>query len=146
MTTTTTDRTGTERSATGVTGRVRSSASQAYATTRERTSALYGSARQRASGAVSTSRETIDSNPVVALAGGLALGAILGAVLPTTRREQELLGDVGSRVNTAAREVASSAAEASRTQVDELKNSALQKVGEAVVQAVSSSTSTGKTQ
>jgi ElaB/YqjD/DUF883 family membrane-anchored ribosome-binding protein len=158
MTITTTDgttgTTGTSGTSTsGVTGRVRdaagsakSAASNAYSSTRERTSALYGSARERASGAVSTSRDTIESNPVVAIAGGLALGAILGAVLPTSRREQELLGDVGSRVNDAAKGVASSAVEAGRSQVDELKSTAFQKVGEAVVEAVSSGGTSGKTQ
>lgn len=151
MTITTTDGTTGTTSTTsgtgsGVTERVRGAASNAYSSTKERTSALYGSARERASGAVSTSRDTIESNPVVAIAGGLALGAILGAVLPTTRREQELLGDVGSRVNDAARGVASSAVEAGRTQVDELKSTAFQKVGEAVVEAVSSGGTSGKTQ
>ena len=148
MTITTTDgesTTGTS-SSTGVTGRARNAASTAYSSTKERTSSLYGTARQRASGALSTSRDTVESNPVVALAGGLAIGAILGAVLPATRREQELLGDVGSRVTDAAKEAANSAVEAGRSQVDELKNSALQKVGSAVVEAVSSATTTGNTQ
>jgi ElaB/YqjD/DUF883 family membrane-anchored ribosome-binding protein len=158
MTITTTDGTtgtagSTSGSTSGVTGRVRdaagsakSAASNAYSTTKDRTSALYGGARERASGAISTGRDTIESNPVVAIAGGLALGAILGAVLPTSRREQELLGDVGSRVNDAAKGVASSAVEAGRSQVDELKSTAFQKVGEAVVEAVSSGATSGKTQ
>lgn len=151
--TTTTDRTGTTTTATGggtdasgLTGRARNAASNAYETTRERTSALYGSARERASGAVSTSRDTIDANPVVAIAGGLAIGAILGAMLPASRREQELLGDVGSRVNDTAKDVASQAMEAGRTQVDELKNNAFQKVGEAVVEAVSTGKKTDQGQ
>ena len=148
-TTTTTDRSGTTTSGTGTrtdsTG-LRSRASEAYSSTKERTSALYGTARERASSAVSTSRDTIESNPVVAIAGGLAIGAILGAVLPTSRREQELLGDVGSRVNDAAKGVASQAVEAGKSQVDELRSSALQKVGEAVVDAVSTSTGAGKSQ
>ena len=151
-TTGTTSTTGSTGSS-GVTGRVRgaagsarSAASSAFSSTKERTSSLYGSARERASGAVSTSRDTIESNPVVAIAGGLALGAILGAVLPTSRREQELLGDVGSRVTDAAKGVASSAVEAGRSQVDELKSTAFQKVGEAVVEAVSSGGSSSKTQ
>lgn len=143
--TTTTDRTatttntgtGASTGSTGFTDRARSAASNAYSSTKERTSNLYGSARERASGAVSTSRDTIDANPVVAIAGGLAIGAVLGAMLPTSRREQELLGEVGSRVNETAKGVANSAMEAGRTQVDDLKNNAFQKVGEAVVDAVS---------
>ena len=149
--TTTTDRTGTTTTGggtepSGLTGRARSAASNAYETTRERTSALYGSARERASGAVSTSRDTIDANPVVAIAGGLAIGAVLGAMLPTSRREQELLGDVGSRVNDTAKGVASQAMEAGRTQVDELRTYAFQKVGEAVVEAVSTGKKTDQGQ
>lgn len=147
MTITTTDgesKSGTGKGKSGVrgaTGSVREKASNAYSSTRERTSALYGSARDRASGVVS--RETIQSNPVLAIAGGLAIGAILGAVLPRTRREEELLGDVGHRVTDAAKEAANSAVEAGRSQVDELKNSALQKVGSAVVEAVSGATGGG---
>jgi len=144
MTTTTTDRTGSTTGSSetgGMTGRARSAASTAYSTTKDRTSALYGSARDRASGAISTSRDTIDANPVVALAGGLAIGAILGALLPTSRREQELLGEVGSRVNETAKDVANTAMEAGRSQVDELKSTAFQKVGEAVVDAVSTTKS-----
>lgn len=132
---------GSTGGARGAAGSVRDKASSAYSSTRERTSALYGSARERASGVVS--RETIESNPVLAIAGGLAIGAILGAVLPRTRREEELLGDVGHRVTDAAKEAANSAVEAGRSQVDELKNSALQKVGSAVVEAVSGAGSSG---
>ncbi len=141
---------GTSGKASAVTGRVRdaagsarSAASTAYSSTKERTGAVFSSARERASGTISSTRSTVESNPVVALAGGLALGAILGAVLPRTQREQELLGDVGSRMTDAAKGVANSAVEAGREQVDELKNSALQKVGSAVVEAV---TSTDKSQ
>ena len=147
--TTTTDRTGSTTTgtgstseSTGFTGRAR----DAYSSTKDRTSALYGSARERASGAVSTSRDTIDANPVVAIAGGLAIGAVLGAMLPTSRREQELLGEVGSRVNDTAKDVASQAMEAGRTQVDELRTNAFQKVGEAVVEAVSTGKKTDQGQ
>ena len=138
--TTTTDTAGTGTTTDSSDTGFRARARDAYSSTKERTSAAYSGARDRASGAVSSSRDTIEANPVVAIAGGLALGAILGAVLPTSRREQELLGDVGSRVTDAAKDVASSAVEAGRSQVDELKSTAFQKVGEAVVEAVSNKT------
>lgn len=141
--------TGGNGKASAVTGRVRdaagsakSAASTAYSTTREKTSAAFSTARERASDTITGTRDRVEANPVVAIAGGLALGAILGAVLPKTRREQELLGDVGARVTDAARGAANSAVEAGREQVDELKNSALQKVGSAVVEAVTSSDKT----
>lgn len=99
-------------------------AAEAYETARDRTSAAYAAARERA-GAVYESAgrrasEGIDSNPVAAVVGGVALGAIVAALLPRTRREEEMLGDVGRRINDTARDAARAAREASRQQLDEL--------------------------
>ena len=43
----------------------------------------------------------IDSSPLIALGAGIALGAVLGAVLPTSEKERELLGPLGSKINEA---------------------------------------------
>jgi hypothetical protein len=99
-------------------------ARQAYETARERTAAAYAAARERAGSAYETAGrragEGIDANPVAAVVGGLAIGAIVAALLPRTRREEELLGDVGRRLNDGAREAARAARDAGRTQLDEL--------------------------
>ena len=112
---------------TGETGRlggVRQSAAEAYESARERTTSAYQTARERAGGAYqSAARRTsegIETNPVAALLGGLALGAIAGALLPRTQREEELLGPAGRKVTDTAREAARAAKEAGRQQIDEL--------------------------
>ena len=99
-------------------------ARQAFESARERTAAAYATARERAGSAYETAgRKTsqgIDSNPVAAVFGGLAIGAIVAALLPRTGREEELLGGVGRRINDSAREAARAAKEAGRGQLDEL--------------------------
>jgi len=57
---------------------------------------------------------------VIALAGGLALGAVLGVLLPRTRQEEELFGPVGGAINDRARNAALAAREASQAKLDEL--------------------------
>jgi hypothetical protein len=52
--------------------------------------------------------------------GGLAIGALVAALLPRTSREDELLGDVGRKINDSAREAARAAREAGKGQLDEL--------------------------
>ena len=99
-------------------------ARQAYESARERTAAAYAAARDRAGSAYESAGrragEGIDSNPVAAVFGGLALGAIIAALLPRTRREDEYLGSAGRRLNDSAREAARAAREAGRGQLDEL--------------------------
>lgn len=98
----------------------RTRASTAYGAAREKTSAAYDTARNRASSAGRRTAEGVDANPVGALFGGLALGALIAAVLPRTQREQQLLGDYGRRVSDKAKEAARAAKEAGRGKLDEL--------------------------
>lgn len=98
----------------------RDRANSAYESARQRTSDLYGSARDRASDAKRKTSDTLSSNPLAAVLGGVAIGAILAAVLPKSRREVEALGAAGARLNDKAREAAKSATDASRQKLDEL--------------------------
>lgn len=124
-------------------GRERSRAAEAYETTRARTSAAYAGVRERASRVGRRTGEEIRANPMVAVAGGLAVGALAGALLPPSRREAALFGGVGTRINDAAREAARSAADAGRAQVEELTETAATKVGEAVIGAVTATAGGG---
>lgn len=49
----------------------------------------------------STASSQIDNAPLIALGAGLALGAVLGAVLPASDRERELLGPYGRKLSDA---------------------------------------------
>jgi predicted lipid-binding transport protein (Tim44 family) len=76
----------------------------------------YTSARAKAT----TAAQRAVDEPVVALVGGLAIGAIAGALLPASRKEAEILGPIGSRLNETARVAASAAREAGQETLDEL--------------------------
>ena len=67
-----------------------------------------------------TASQQIDSSPLIAVGAGLALGAVLGAVLPATRKEQELLGSVGSKVTDKGYEAVDRAREMSKQKFDEM--------------------------
>lgn len=135
----------------GVTGRARDAAgaasrkaADAYSSARERTSAAYGSARETASRAGQRTSERIDSNPVAALVGGLALGGVVAWLLPKTQRETEALGSVGSKITDSAKQAAQSAMDAGRQQVNEIKETAASSIGHAVMEAVSPSGGTNQ--
>ncbi|GAA4007582.1 hypothetical protein [Sphingomonas humi] len=55
----------------------------------------------RLSGLGTTASSQIDSSPLIALGAGLALGAVLGAVLPGSDKERELLGPYGRKLSEA---------------------------------------------
>jgi hypothetical protein len=95
-------------------------AAEAYRAARERTATAYEEARAGARTAGRKTLEGIESNPVAAVVGGLALGALAAALLPKTRREEELLGDVGRRLNETARDAAKTAADRGREQIVDL--------------------------
>jgi hypothetical protein len=80
---------------------------------RERAIDAYDSARERA-------RDQVDGSPLLALGGGLALGALVGALLPKSRAEQRLMGKAGSRITTGARDAFDAAREAGREKLTEL--------------------------
>lgn len=80
---------------------------------RERAIDAYDSARER-------TQEQVDGSPLLALGGGLALGALVGALLPRTRAEQRLMGKAGSRITTSARDAFDAAKEAGREKLSEL--------------------------
>ncbi|GAA4039710.1 hypothetical protein GCM10022281_20720 [Sphingomonas rosea] len=48
-----------------------------------------------------TASNQIDNSPLIALGAGLALGAVLGAVLPASAKERELLKPLGAKITEA---------------------------------------------
>ncbi|MBK9431754.1 MAG: hypothetical protein IPN50_04820 [Sphingomonadales bacterium] len=66
------------------------------------------------------STETIDRNPLAIVAGGIALGAIVGMLLPKTERETKALGKAGKAINDTAKRAAEAAKGAGKARIDEL--------------------------
>ena len=90
------------------------------ASLRERAIDAYDSARERASVARTSAREGLGQAPLLTLGGGLALGAVLAALLPKTKVEDRVLGKVGGRITDSARAAADAAKEAGREKLSEL--------------------------
>jgi ElaB/YqjD/DUF883 family membrane-anchored ribosome-binding protein len=88
----------------------RARASEAAAAAREKAGQTRTAARDKAVNAAARTKTGIEQNPIVALAGGLAIGAIAAALLPRTAQEDKVVGNVGKKV----RDTAASAAKAAR--------------------------------
>ena len=82
-------------------------------TSRERAVEAYDSARRKAAGG-------LDEAPLLALAGGIAVGAALAALIPATRKERELLGPVADRIKDKANDAVNAAKDAGQARLDEL--------------------------
>ena len=104
----------------GVYGKASEKLSAAYSTSVDKAAETIEAARQRATDAARRAADGIDQNPVAALVGGLALGAIVGALLPGTRKEAELLGPLGGKVGDAAKTAAQAARETGLDKLDEI--------------------------
>lgn len=108
-------------------------AGDALAGAKDRAGDLLVSARDTAEQARQKTADGIDASPVAALIGGLALGALAAAVLPRTRKEDELLGNIGGKINDSARNAAQAAKDAGRDKLEELginKDAAIDKARE----------------
>ncbi len=64
--------------------------------------------------------QTIDKNPLAIVAGGVAIGAILGMLIPKTEHEQKVLGKAGRAINDTAKRAAEAAKAAGKEKVDSL--------------------------
>jgi hypothetical protein len=74
--------------------------------------------------------------PVAAVVGGLALGALLGYVLPRTERERKWLGATGRKLSDAAREAAQKGLEAGRERADQFTGHIVNSLGASLTEAV----------
>jgi ElaB/YqjD/DUF883 family membrane-anchored ribosome-binding protein len=95
-------------------------AGDAYESAAARTGELYASAREQAAVAGRRTANTVQDNPLAALIGGLGVGMLIGALLPRTRRETELLGPYGSQITSRAREAAEAAKAVGQDKLDDL--------------------------
>ena len=76
--------------------------------------------RETALKAKTKSEETIQKSPLSVVAGGIALGAIVAALLPRTKAETKVVGAAGRAVNDAARKTYETAKEVAQEQAAEL--------------------------
>jgi hypothetical protein len=98
-----------------------------YDSVRETASKVYHDASDKAAEALEASKTTakrtvgsLESNPLGILVGGLAVGALAGALLPRSAREKELLAPIGKRLGETAIAATAAAKEAGRSELGEL--------------------------
>lgn len=87
---------------------------------RQRAIDTYDHALDSAASAGRRAGDAIEQAPLVALGAGIAAGALIAALLPTTRREREMLRPYGDRVTGAARDAAKAARQAGSEKLREL--------------------------
>jgi len=96
-------------------------------TVRETASKVYHDAGDKASEVLEVSREktkrvvnNLESNPLGILVGGLAVGAIAGALIPRSAREKELLAPVGKCLSETVVAATAAAKAAGQSELGEL--------------------------
>ena len=92
---------------------LRDRASDAYDGARAKAIEAYDSARDKAGNGIAEA-------PLAALGAGLALGALVAALLPKTKVENRVLGPVADRVGTAGRAAVDAGKVAGRDKLNEL--------------------------
>lgn len=95
-------------------------ASDAYAAGREKAVETLSTARERLLAATSDASDTVETSPLITLAGGIAFGVLIGALLPRSARETELYGALGGRITAAARDAAGAAKDAGREKLADM--------------------------
>lgn len=95
-------------------------AADAYITGRDKAAETLLTARDRLHALTSDATDGLEANPLVAVAGGIALGVLIGALLPRSERETALYGSIGERINAAAKEAAAAAKDAGRDKLADM--------------------------
>ena len=99
---------------------LREGASERLSSARERAGDYAGTVRARASDARYAAAQRFEANPLAGALIGFAVGAIAGALLPRSQKENELLGEARDRLAERARTAAQAAVDAGRQQLDEM--------------------------
>jgi ElaB/YqjD/DUF883 family membrane-anchored ribosome-binding protein len=98
----------------------RSKAQEVAATARTRSTEAMTSTKAGARAAADKTVNSIEQNPLVALVGGLAIGAIAAALLPRTRQEDQAVGNIGTKVRETAASAVKTAKQTGKDQLDAL--------------------------
>jgi hypothetical protein len=89
-------------------------------TIRRRAIEAYDGARDGVAGASRKAADGIDEAPLIALAAGVAAGALLAALLPRTESETRLLRPTTDKLTDTARAAAAAARDAGKSRLAEL--------------------------
>jgi hypothetical protein len=89
-------------------------------TARERAIEAYEAARDNLADGRRKARDTLGDAPLIALAGGIAAGALIAALLPRTERETEFVRPTAKRVKDTAKAAYDAARETGSSKLQEV--------------------------
>lgn len=98
----------------------RARAAEALASGKVKAGEAYASAQKGAKSAKDKTAKQVQDNPLAFLAGGAALGVLVGALLPRTQRETKALGTTGKKISETASAAAKAAKNAGQDKLDAL--------------------------
>jgi hypothetical protein len=87
---------------------------------RQRAADAFGSAREGVSTARQRTADGLNEAPLIAIAGGIAAGALIAALLPRTEAESKALRPVGKRLTDTAKAAAATAKDTGTQRLAEL--------------------------
>ncbi|VAW03238.1 hypothetical protein MNBD_ALPHA04-94 [hydrothermal vent metagenome] len=86
----------------------------------ERAAATTAATKEAARNAAEKSSETIAKNPFTVVAGGIALGALVAALLPKSKVEQKYVSGAGKKITGTAKTAFEAAKETGQEQIESL--------------------------
>lgn len=96
----------------------RDTVSHVYHDARDKAAETFSASKDSVQDAAHRAAHEIEANPLLVLAGGLALGVVIGALLPRSTKEKELLGPLGSKLGETARQAFAAAKDAGYQELD----------------------------
>lgn len=79
----------------------------------------YAASKESVTHAAQRATDGLESNPLAVVVGGLAVGALVGALVPRSAREKALLAPAGKRLGETARAAVQAAREAGYAELDQ---------------------------
>lgn len=98
----------------------RAKASDAASVAKTKANDAIAATKSTAQSASEKTVQSVEKNPLAALIGGLAIGAIAAALLPRTEREDNAVGSVGTKLRDTASNAVKSARASGMEQLDAL--------------------------
>lgn len=97
-----------------------SAAPQGIARVKDKAGSAIDNSRDAAADAARRTAESIEANPLGILVGGLAFGALVGALLPRSAQEKELLAPVGKSIGERTRAAIAAARETGQAELGQM--------------------------
>ncbi|MEP9401575.1 hypothetical protein [Sphingomonas sp. VNH70] len=137
----------TDPNTTATIDQIKEKAAATAGTVREKASTAAHATSDAAHDAAQRAADGIEANPLAVLAGGLALGALAGALIPKSQQEAKVLGPLGKRISAAATAAAATARDVGKEQLTAAlpsKDGAKEQLRSVIGNVVQAATESGK--